>query len=287
MTARFPLVFFFASGTVVGLLLIQQHPPSPPSKETSARSGGIPERTSGEKAGPSAAGTHDLIRQIRAALNTGELAEQDPVFTKLLLELIEKDPRAAAGLADSREAGPLREEMLRLVARHWTEQDPAGARQWAEQLPDPGERNAALTDICFQIAQTDPSQATQLADGYGLSEVPGVPLENLVQQWTAQDADAAAAWVEARPASEQKSRMFMRVAMIVAETSPAEAAQMVVDRIPEGGIQTEAAVSVVYQWAKRDLQGARAWVELFPEGPLRERALNELKGIEQYRQAGK
>lgn len=226
----------------------------------------------------------DLIQRIKDALKTGDLAGHDLVFNSLLLELIKKDPYSAARLAESMQ-GPLREEMLRRVAQRWTEQDPVSAKQWAEQLADEGERKSVLTDVCFQIAQDDPRQAIQMADQNGLGNLPGAILQNLVQQWAAKDFPAALAWANERPAGEEKDQMFSRISFVMAETDPAKAAQMVVDQIPAGNTQTEAAISVLYQWAKRDLKGARAWVDLFPESPLRERALNELKGMEQYQQA--
>jgi len=237
------------------------------------------------KTDPANGETLDLTQRIQAALKTGEPADHDLVFTNLLLDLITKDPSAAARLAESLQPGPLREEMLRRVAQHWTEQDPVSAKQWADQLSDAGERNTTLADVCYQIAQNDPQQATQMADQSGLGNLPGAPLENLVSQWAAKDLTTALAWVNERSPGVEKDMMLSRVAVVLAETTPAQAAQMVADQIPAGDIQTEAAISILYHWARRDLPGAHAWVQLFPEGPVRERALNELKGLEAYQHA--
>jgi hypothetical protein len=38
-----------------------------------------------------------------------------------------------------------------------------------------------------------------------------------------------------------------------------------------GERQTEAAISVLHQWALRDLNAATAWTFTFPEGALRQR----------------
>ena len=43
--------------------------------------------------------------------------------------------------------------------------------------------------------------------------------------------------------------------------------------------QTKAAMSALFQWAARDLAGAKAWTDCFPPGPLRERAQNELAAM--------
>jgi hypothetical protein len=294
-------LFLLAAGGIIGLLWVRPQRSPSPAIENTVQSGKIPQQQTnslfpsshvarrfsplplerGENDLPNGE-ILDLTQRIQAALKTGELADHDLVFNHLLLDLIKKDPTSAARLAESMPSGTLREEMLRRVAQHWTEQDPASAKQWAEQLSDVRERNSALTDVCCQIAQTDPQQATQMADQIGLGNLPGATLENLVQQWAARDLTTAEAWVNERPAGEEKDKLFSRIAMVLAESSPAEAARMVVDQIPAGDTQTEAVVSVLYQWAKSDLPGARAWVQLFPEGPLRERALNELKGAETY-----
>lgn len=300
MKKRLLLCFLLAAGIVTGLFLIggltspsieeairsedtskQTKVPSAPALVSISSS---PLDSEAGETSSSSGDIQDLIRSIQVALKTSESVSLDPAFAKRVRELIEKDPHSAANLALSQEAGPAREEMLRRVAQYWTTQDSVSARQWAEQLPIPGERNAALTDVCFQVAQADPRLATQLADQYGLGKLPGATLENLVQQWAERDLTTAIEWVEGRPAGEQKNQMLTRVAMVVAETAPADAAQMVVSQISEGNVRTEAAVSIVYQWARRDLPGARAWVDAFPEGPLRERVSNELKGIEQYLQ---
>lgn len=302
MKIRLFLYLFVAAGTI-GLLWLRPHRSLSPAIGNTAQSGEIPRQTNALFPSSQVARRfsprplergktdlpndeiRDLTQRIQAALKTGELADHDLVFNHLLLDLIKKDPASAARLAESMPSGTLREEMLRRVAQHWTEQDPASAKQWAEQLSDVRERNSALTDVCFQIALTDPQQATQMADQNGLGSLPGATLENLVQQWAAKDLTTAEAWINERPDGEEKDKLLSRVAMVLAESSPAKAAQMVVDQIPAGDTQNEAVISVLYQWAKSDLAGARNWVQLFPEGPLRERALNELKGAETYQNA--
>jgi hypothetical protein len=45
-------------------------------------------------------------------------------------------------------------------------------------------------------------------------------------------------------------------------------------------LQFDSAMTLVNRWAQRDFSGASAWVSLFPEGPLQDRAREELsKGL--------
>ena len=216
-------------------------------------------------------------------MQSGDPAARDR-FESLLARLVRRSPEAAAQFAQSLEAGDKREQALHRVTQLWAKQDPADAENWARQLGDPVERASALRDLCFQLAGTDAAGAVAKAQGYRLDAAPGTVLVNLVQQWAEQDLPGAANWIEARPAGEEREQMLWRLAIAQSATAPAEAVQLITDQIPAGPVQTEAAISVLHQWAIRDLAGARAWVELFPSGAVRERAENELSGIAAYQQ---
>jgi hypothetical protein len=231
----------------------------------------------GRPSGSPGSGSHDLIQRILSALKTGDSADHDRAIHEWLPELIRIDPSAAAHLAESLERGPLRDEMMRRVIQHWTGSEPDRARQWAESLPEVHERRSVLTDFCYQVAQSDPAQATQLAGRMELGDFGGPAVENLVQQWALKDPSSALNWALARDPGEGRDQMLSRVALVLAKTSPADAANMVVKEIPAGDAQSEAVISVLSQWGRSDPKGAQAWAELFPEGPLRDRAMNELQ----------
>lgn len=301
MKPKLLLVIFLAGALMAGFLMLGPSPSA--SKRTSFSSREIQKKVGfpatrypGSKPSSLSAGeggarlstsdkVRDLIAKIQDALKAADLLDQRLAFGDLLRDLIKEDPRAAARLAGALAVGQEREEMMRRVAQYWTEQDATSARQWAEELTDVGERDAALADVCFQMAQTDPRQATLLADHHGLGDLPGATLENLVMQWALKDLTSATDWAKELPDGDRKDEMLARVAMVMAKTSPAEAAAMVATQLPEGSARTESVISVIHQWAMRDFPGARAWAELFPEGPLRERALGELNGIDQYQRA--
>jgi hypothetical protein len=83
----------------------------------------------------------------------------------------------------------------------------------------------------------------------------------------------------AKPPGEQRDQLLQRIAFVVAKTNPAEAAQLVSQQMSPGQTQTEAAISVLYQWTQQDPAAAMAWAESFPPGDLRERAINEVKNV--------
>jgi len=73
--------------------------------------------------------------------------------------------------------------------------------------------------------------------------------------------------------------LMARLAYVQSQTDPASGARLAVKEIAAGSVQDEAVISVVHQWALRDLAGAQAWVNKFPEGPIRVRASTELIGV--------
>ena len=165
---------------------------------------------------------------------------------------------------------------MRVVAQTWGLHDADAAADWAATLPDEIERRGFLGAVCIGLAAADPAGGVQMADKLGLRD-DGV-LENLTAQWAARDGAAALTWVYQRPAGRDRDRLMQRIAIAGAQTDPAWAARLVVEQIPTGPEQAEAVISVVNQWAGRDPVGAAAWVDDFPPGVLRDRALGELPG---------
>jgi len=165
--------------------------------------------------------------------------------------------------------------------RQWARQDPDAAWGWVLKQPDDDRRVEMLEELCYEIAQDgDPARAVALADKLHLTS--HGTLANLEQQWAQNDLPAAREWAVAKPAGDEKNELLERVAYVWASADPENAARFVVEKMSPGNAQTEAAISVLHQWALRDFNGARAWVELFPEGEIRERAVNELAGVREY-----
>lgn len=162
----------------------------------------------------------------------------------------------------------------------WAREFPAAALKWLRSAPE-GEQRLAIAEIAGpELAQTDPAVAVQLAEdglGDGTHHVAQNLLDNLAQQWAAQDADAAMAWALAKPAGEQRDRLLQRIAFVDAESNPQQAARLVAEQMEPGPNQDEAVISVLYQWARSDAGAALAWAEAFQTGDLRDRAIEEVR----------
>jgi hypothetical protein len=220
-----------------------------------------------------------LFEAIRDGLDSADEAERDLVFTNLLPQLVALDSAAAGRLAESIEDEAGRRDVLRGVAQGWGSKDPAAALAWAAGLSDTNDQRGTLTDVAFQMAHSDPARAMAAAQQYHLDEGIGDVLPALAVQWAEQDLPAALAWAGEQPAGDQRDQILARVGFVQSRTAPAEAGAMVLAEIPPGPVQEEAVMSVLNQWAQKDLSGVSAWVQAFPEGPFKERALAELAAV--------
>ncbi len=220
-----------------------------------------------------------LSVEILQALNATNEDGHDMVFTDLLPELIALDPAAAARLVEKSKPEAGREELLRQLAQTWTAKDSVAALTWAEQLTDTNEQRRALIYATRQIAENDPAAAVATADRHHLGDGDGAVMPDLAMVWAGTDLPGVLTWAGGQPAGKQRDEMMARIAFAESRTAPEAAARLVVEEIPPGLRQEEAAISVLHQWALQDFVSAKAWADRFPSDPLRKRALAELSGI--------
>jgi hypothetical protein len=235
---------------------------------------------------PAATVTADLLGRIQWALASANLDDREIVFTDLLAELVRTDPLAAARFAETNSMGYTHDQVLQHVAQLWAATDSAAALDWAATLSNPAERDAILTEVCLQVAESDPAEAVPMLSHGVPDEIPNGGLEAVMERWAEKDFPAALDWALSRAASEQRDLLIARVAYVKSQTSPLEAATLVVEKIPAGEAQIEAAISVLHQWASHDMAAAGQWAARFPEGDLRSRAFSELGNIARIQTPG-
>jgi hypothetical protein len=221
----------------------------------------------------------DLTRLTIQSLASKDAEVRKRAIDQLLPALAQRDPVAAARVADLFVDSPLRPQILSTVARAWTDHNRLHALAWAQGLGDANERENVLVEIFTQIAQSDPAAAVRLRQEYSPDPLDDAELTNLAQRWAETDISAVLGWTDSLPPGAQHDQLIARAAFIQAQKNPAEAAQLVMDRIPRGDAQSEALISVMHQWARQDFAAASAWVERIPEELLRERATQELEAV--------
>ena len=219
--------------------------------------------------------------KIEISARSGEPSQREHVFSEVLPALVSLDPFAAVALMEKIEAGEFRDEFIVQLARLWAAQDPESALKWAAEIKGAAERYSAVRSACLQISQVDPAAAIHTMESLNIPNDRSV-LENIVQSWTAEDATAATEWALERPPGETRDNLLTRVAFVVSQDDPRQAADLIVKNIPPGASQSEAAISILHRWALQDWEGAKQWADQYPEGPLRERAQNEIAGVKNH-----
>ena len=174
--------------------------------------------------------------------------------------------------------GFMRETLLRVCAISWPRVDPDAAVAWANGLSDLSERQQARERVLTAAAGVDPEKAVRLAVESEDAGKAGVLTEQLVGLWAAADFRKSRDWALSLPTGEQRDRCVARVAAVEAQSFPADAARFAIKRLPPGPVLDETIITTVYFWAERNRPEARRWAESFPEGALRERALQEING---------
>ncbi len=168
-----------------------------------------------------------------------------------------------------------RESALRDLAQSWGREAPVAAERWARALLDPAERERALTQVCLEVAAKDPRETIRIAQANGLH--PGI-VQAAAARWAAMDFSAALAWTDEAPEGEVRDRVLLQLIQSRAGEAPAEAAVMLSVSKLNDAAKEEAAMGIVHQWLLKDPDAARKWVERFPEGPAKERAMVEVQG---------
>jgi hypothetical protein len=220
-----------------------------------------------------------LSAAIWQELNSTNEDGHEIVFTNLLPALIALNPAAAAKLVEATTSEQGREELMRQLIQTWTTSDATAAFTWAGQLADTNEQQRAFIYATKQMAGLDPAAAAATASRYLPADGQDAVMGDIALTWAAKDLAGALNWAASQPVGEQRDEIMARVAFVESSTAPETAANLVIDEIPPGPAQEEAAISVLHQWAIQDFASAKAWAELFPSGPLRDRALAELSRI--------
>ena len=169
-----------------------------------------------------------------------------------------------------------REDAIRELAHEWAADDPVASERWAATFDDPDDWERAMTHVCLEVAARNPQEAIEIAQRHTLNEG---TIESIVEQWADTDFEKAVDWVSELPDGKLRETTLSRLALVVAETSPAEAADIVSTSLAAGPVQDEAAIAVLHQWLRHDPDAARQWVDMFPEGTLKVRARAEILGM--------
>ena len=138
----------------------------------------------------------------------------------------------------------------------------AAVREWSA-LSDPATRAAALGPIVEAWSRAAPEAALRwgteklLASGGTVATWQSVPLQN----WAAQNASAAIAWVESHADEQVRRGLFNTILGSGQQRLPHVRAAQLYSQIKAPALRTELLTSLLGGWLKFDPAAARSWLE--------------------------
>lgn len=144
----------------------------------------------------------------------------------------------------------------------------------AAVLTDPVERGKVIAEIAWNAAELDPELARE-AFGKLETDSPERLLlaRHFAMRMAEEDPEQAINWSATLESEMEIAAARGQVALVISETDPQRAANLLSETGIAGHEFDVAAVQVLDRWADKAPSDAAAWVLLFPEGESREAGL--------------
>ena len=239
---------------------------------------------------------NELVRKvpvggIRTILEKLWGQELSAVGKELRLRLLrtwsETDPRSVGDWVLRQPPGDLRTQALGHVASQWADKDFAAAMSWSSQLPAGEEKQSVIMQVAYEGSRNAPLEAMKLATGLPPSSARDDLLAHVASQWAGQEPEAAAKWAHEIPDLDVRARLLGNVMVAWSDQNPAEAAAFASKSLSAEDSKDDIVVGIVQRWTQKDPATAAQWVENFPEGPVRNSALESLVQIWSDQDSGK
>ena len=199
--------------------------------------------------------------------NTGRL---------LLRRWVELDPAAAVNWVAQLGDADVRQELIDVAAIGWSQKDLPAALAWVESLPEGGAKPQALADLGYEVARTDPVSAMEIATQLPASDYANGLFLHALSQYASADSGGSRQLALALPPGPLRDQALTIVATVQAKDDGESAARFAVENISPGPDLDRAVMGVVQLWAQNDLPDVSAWVQTFPDSPIRDQAVQSL-----------
>lgn len=210
------------------------------------------------------------------------MTARHPLFCCLAVLLSSCDkPKESAAVPEQAATSPRVTKTVR-PARTEPQITPEDLRETfkkAEEIESPQERNHALEEVVWDAMELDP----QLASEGFLKLTPGSEEKNrLIQHYAMrlaeQSLDEGIQWAATLHGEKEQSLAYDSIALVLAESEPERAAQLLSESGVAGRDFDVAVVQVLQRWAALAPEGAAGWVMLFAAGEARSAGLKAVVG---------
>ena len=147
--------------------------------------------------------SRQLALEIGRALVAADPRQRETAFNVLLPELLEMEPARVVALVARQEPGEARDALRDEVARQWITLDRDEAIEWMGSLEE-ADRKAGATIAMRRLAASDPAQAIDVADLFGVGRDDG-SLAHMGQIWATENPAEAARWRASQPPNDPRT----------------------------------------------------------------------------------
>lgn len=149
----------------------------------------------------------------------------------------------------------------------------------AVKIEVPSARETTIADIAWNAVEIDPQLAGEAFQHLSADSPEKIRLiQHYAMRLAEQDPDQALAWAGTADSDQEFSIACAQVALVLAESDPRRAANLLSELGVGGRDLDVAVVQVVQRWAAQSPPDAAAWVTLFPPGAAREAGLKIITG---------
>ena len=190
----------------------------------------------------------------------------------ILYGLARKDPATAMGIASSL-PGALGISSQRYALNEWASKDADAAIRYVSELPNGANKDSALQQMIYKIAQDDPAKAIDLLDliPSGNMQMQNAAIDTIATYWAMNDQKAALDWANQQTDPELKSRILEKAILAMQTTDPKGAFE-VAQSLPAGKSRDSIIISSLFLMAQSDPQAAIGLASGFADADLRSKA---------------
>jgi hypothetical protein len=149
----------------------------------------------------------------------------------------------------------------------------------AQAIQSPEHRNKALEEVVWDALELDPHLAAEaFLKLTPHSEEKNRLIQHYAMRLAEQSLDESMNWAASLHSEEERSLAYDNIALVLAESEPERAAQMLSESGIAGRDFDVAVVQVLQRWAASSPEGAAGWVVLFEAGEARTAGLKAVVG---------
>jgi hypothetical protein len=213
-----------------------------------------------------------MVRELQGLQMNHATATGRDLQLRLLRRWAASDMQAAADWTTQMPVGSDRQEAIATMAGARAEHNFDEAVTWAVHLTDDVEQQSALENVINAAIYLKPQDALTLASTFPPGSTRDDMITRSAESWAFTAPEDAATYAKQIPDETLREQAISAIAAIWGGIDPVAAGDLVMDFIPAGSSQDQAVVAIMQRLATLDPSGAKALVDRFPEGALRQSA---------------